>query len=154
MDEAPQDDAAALQVLRSARRELAVFSMHLQPPHFRDAVWLSALKAFLLAHERAHARIFVCNEGGASARASALVELGRRLPGRLELRTRAAEQDVGFDGEWVIADDHGLWSRRGADGAPERVHLRSPGEVRPTLHVFQRIWDAAEPAQELRGLHL
>lgn len=145
---------AARALAQSARRELLLLTYDFDARLYGSEVFVDTVKGFALADEHARLRVLINQPRLAMQGAHRLVELGRRIPSRIEFRELLDERVLEHRGELLIADQRGLLERREPDALYARHSPDSPLLARQRARDFQTLWDESPPAQELRVLGL
>jgi hypothetical protein len=146
--------AKALLLVRAARHELLLRSDALERPLYGGEDFYEAVKGFLLASERARLCVLVRLPQEALQNAQRLIDLGQRLSSRVEFREPTEEQgDIG-QAEWLIADRRVLLERRSPESLESQFWAQEPQRGKLQGEAFDKLWNEAQPAQELRSLGL
>lgn len=145
--------AAALEVVKQAHLEICLFSDELDPDLYGEAGFVSALRQFVLRHQRTRVRVLLAHSLRAARGPHALVDLARALPSYIELRELPSEQRAAVD-EQLIADGRVLLERASAHSLDARLYRADPMRAREYQRRFDRLWDVSSPAQDLRRLRL
>lgn len=143
---------AALGLVRGARRELLLLSYELERRIYGQDELAEALKDFVLMSEHQRLRILLNQPRAALSHCPRLVELGRRLPSRVEFRQLPEDRIQDLQDDWLIADREQLLERASPDRLSAALWTGSAVTARQRGRSFDAIWNHAEPAQELRNL--
>jgi hypothetical protein len=144
--------AKAVAVARAARHELLLRSDMLDRTLYGGEDFYNAVKDFLLGSERARLCVLVLQPQAAVHNASRLIDLGQRLSSRVEFREPTAEQGQLEPSEWLIADRRALLERRGPESLEAQFWAEEPQRGKLDSEEFDKLWNEAQPAQELRSL--
>ncbi len=144
---------ACVTVVGDARMQVAVLSHDLDARVFGSAAFVDAARSFCLAHAHAVLRILVRHPALAMRDANRLVELGRRLPSRIQFR-QPDEQDHAVVEELVIADERSLLCRERHDQMETTLLRHAPLDARLKLKFFNELWERAQPAREFSELKI
>lgn len=146
--------AAAGEIASRARREIALLSFQLPNEFYGASTFAEAVKRMILdsAGRRARVRVLVQEPRGA-ATGNRLVTLGQELSSFVDFRQPAAEH-ADWRGEWLIVDERHLLERQAPESLVASCHMDAPPDARAALRRFDEVWEMAEPAAELRRLHL
>lgn len=145
--------ATALIAVAGAKRELLLLSHELDPRFYAADAFVTAVKTFALASERACLRILL-NRTDLARRGHALVALGRRLPSRIEFRELSPEQKREHDGELLIADGRALLKRKDPRSLTAQWLADAPADGKRAREAFVQLWEESIPAADLRELAL
>lgn len=142
---------AALELARSARRTIAIFTRDLDPVIYDDREFMDACKDVVLGTRFAKLRILVCDTGRAVKEGSRMMEMCRRLSSFMEIR-RVHEDFQDITETFIVVDEHGLLYRKLADRWEGFADLDDPGQAREKLRLFDRIWEKSQVDTETRSL--
>ncbi len=146
--------AETLQLIAAARRELCIYTRDLDPQLFDNEQVLEALKQLSISGRGASIRVIVQDQRVPSQRGNRLVALAQRLSSVFALRTPTIEEDLQYPSAFVINDVRGYYFRvLGSRFDGESVNY-SPGKHAQYLEFFNRVWERAEPSEELRQVTL
>jgi len=145
---------AALSVARVAQHELLLLTYAFESALYGSESIVEAIKAFALAHERATLKVLInqprlCVQGG-----HRLIELGRRLPSRIQFRELLEERTLTHRGELLIADRKAVLERNEPDALFARQTMNAPLLGKQRGADFDALWEESPPATELRVLGL
>lgn len=146
--------AAALeQLVAPARMEVVILSHGFDAALYGGETFVERIKDFCLAHERARVRVLVNQPALAMRGAHRFIELGRRLPSRIQFR-QLDEEDRGVVEELVVADGRGLLHRETPDQLEARFIADAPLDARARLKTFDELWERGVPAREFSELKI
>lgn len=149
----PAYSRVATELIGAARLQVAILSHALDARVYGDAAFIEQARRFCLQHERATLRVLV-NQPGLSVReANRFIELGRRLPSRIQFR-ELDEQDRGVVEELLICDERSVLHKERYDALEARCHRHAPLEARLRLKDFNLLWDRSLPAREFSELRI
>lgn len=144
--------AKALHLVRAARQELLLRSDVLERALYGSEEFSSAVKDFLLGSERARLCVLVRQPHEALQNAQRLIDLGQRISSRVEFREPTDEQgDIG-QAEWLIADRRILLERQSPESLESQFWAGEPRRGKTRGEDYDKLWNEAQPAQELRSL--
>lgn len=141
----------ALDMIASARREIALLSYNLDPRLYNRPDMESALKDFILLSPRSSLRILLRDESVA-ARGHRVVDMGQTLTSFVEFRTLGERQQE-IQADCLIIDENKILERRTPDSLDARYYSNQPALVRGKRRQFDEWWQAGDPASALRRLH-
>lgn len=145
--------AAAVEVAGRAQREIALLSYDLPTWAYGSQAFCTAVRELILNAPRANVRVLIHDAKTVATRGQPLIELLRQLSSYAEIRV-LAEHQRGHQDDCLIADEHHLLERDTPDTPSARAHFDSPLAGRAARRRFDGLWESAEPASELRRLHL
>ena len=141
-------------LLHQGRRDLRIYTRDLEPALFAHPLIVQAFKDFATAGGGAVARFVVQDPAQARRQPHPLLSLAQRLPSGFDFRTPQDPEDMQYPSVYVVNDRDGylfrlLGSRFEADWSPAL-----PARNRQLREHFERVWERARPATELRSLAL
>lgn len=145
--------SAALGLLKTTRRTLALFTRDLEPAVFGTVDFATALQRLALRSRFSHIRIVVIDPATAIREGHRLVALARRLPSFIEFR-RPGPDHAGLAETFLVTDETGIWYRPLSSRYEGFADTDNSFEARKYLKQFSEIWSQAEPEQEFRRLGL
>jgi len=147
--------AAALQsAAEAAQRELLLLCFDFDRGLYGSEGFADAVKRLALSGERARIRVLINQPKAAMRGAHRLVELGRRLPSRIEFRELDEEQQIAQRGDWLIADQRRLVERSAPDALVARALDDAPLAAQARARAFGELWDRSPGCAEFRVLGL
>ncbi|HET7921343.1 MAG TPA: hypothetical protein VFM15_01155 [Gammaproteobacteria bacterium] len=154
-DLASADDcrAASLDLLKTMRRSLALFTRDLEPAIYGSVEFATSLQRLALRSRFTHIRVVVVDPGPAIRDGHRLVELARRLPSFMEFR-RPGPEHARLPESFLVVDETGFMYRPLASRYEGSADTANGLEARKLLKQFAEIWSLAEPEQEFRRLGL
>lgn len=145
--------SAALELIKTTRRTLALFTRDLEPAIFGTAEFATALQRLALRSRFSHIRIVVIDPSTAIREGHRLVALARRLPSFMEFR-RPGPDHADLPDTFLVTDEIGVLYRPLASRYEGFADTDNVFEARKYLKRFAEIWSQAEPEQEFRRLGL
>jgi hypothetical protein len=145
--------AAAAEVARRARLELALLSFDLPAWAYGTPAFCDAVRDLILRYQRARVRVLIHDVYTVTSRDHRLIHLLRDLDSYTEIR-KLAEHQGDHREDCLIADEHHLLKRDTPEALTAVVRYDSPLDGRAAYRDFDQLWDGSEPASELRRLHL
>ena len=136
---------------RQARRMLYIVSRDLGPKVFEEAETVAAIKDFVLGSRRATVRIIVRDVSRIISRGHRLVDLQRRLPSYMSIRTPAKEHQD-YNSAFVVADQTAVLYRKFADRYEGTVSFGDPQSAEELTNLFDEMWEHASAPADLRNL--
>jgi hypothetical protein len=144
--------AKAVELARGARYELLLRSDALDRVLYGSEDFYNTVKDFLLGSERARLCVLVRLPQEAVHNAPRLIDLGQRLSSRVEFREPGEQQGEIDPADWLIADRRVLLERRSPDSLEAQFWAEEPQRGKLYGEEFDKLWNEAQPAQELRNL--
>ena len=145
--------AATLAVVRSARRELSLYTRNLDPDLLDNETILEAIKALAIAGRGARIRVLVQTPLSAAQDGHRLVALGQRLTSVVEFRT-PVDDDRQYAGAFVVSDSYGYFFRALGARFDGETAVRAPGRGKQLQEYFDAVWERAELCEDLRQLNI
>ena len=141
-------------LVHQGRREIVVYSRELEPALYAHPAIVDAFKGFAVAGRGARARFILQDPALAQRQPHPLLALAQRLPSVFQFRVPHDPEELQYPSVYVANDADGylfrlLGSRFEGDWSPA-----SPGRNRQLREAFERSWERARPATELRSLAL
>lgn len=144
--------SALLAAVATARREVLLLSFDFDRSLYGGEAFVDAIKALGLSSERARIRVLINQPKSAMKGAHRFVELGRRLPSRIEFRELNEERRIGERGDWLIVDERHLVERGSPDALVARQQLDAPLIARAKATAFMALWEESQGCAEFRVL--
>lgn len=144
---------AALAVIASAGRELAIYTRDLDSALLGSGEAIDALKALALRGRGARIRILVQEPQIAALDGHRLIPLAQRLTSVFELRT-PVEDDRQYPGAFIVSDTLSYYFRALGSRFEGETSPRGPGRASQLQEYFDRVWERAALCDELRQLSL
>jgi predicted GNAT family N-acyltransferase len=146
--------SAILDVIGTARREIAILTRDLDPAVLDHADVLDALKRLALSGANVQIRILVQEPARASAEGHRLIALAQRLSSVFAFRTPVEEIDLQYAGCFAINDRSGYFERTLASRFDGEGNSHAPPRNAQLLGTFNAIWERSEPTAEMRRLDI
>ncbi len=144
---------AAIEIAKTANRNLAIFTHDLEPGIYDDLDFLEVVKRLILSRAYARVRVLIADPMRAIKNGNRFVQLGRRLNSFIEFRH--VHEDYGQHREaYCIADGGGIVYRLDAARWDGIVDHNVPAVTDMYLTTFDEIWHASEVEQEFRRLNI
>lgn len=144
--------SAALAAVGSARREVLLLSYDFDRALYGSEGFVDAIKALGLSSERARIRVLINQPRVAMRGAHRFVELGRRMPSRIEFRELPEERLATHRADWLIVDERHLIERSTPDALFARQQFDAPQVARAKAKAFLELWDESPGCTEFRVL--
>lgn len=144
--------SALLAMAAGARREILLLSVDLDRALYGSEAFVEAIKALALSSARARVRVLVGQPRAAMQAGHRLVELGRRLPSRIEFRELAEERRAAHRGDWLIVDQRSWIERSHPDALTAALQHGAPLQARARAKAFLALWEASPGCAEFRTL--
>lgn len=144
--------SALLAAVATARREVLLLSFDFDRALYGGEAFVDAIKALGLSSERARIRVLINQPRAAMKGAHRFVELGRRLPSRIEFRELNEERQIGHRGDWLIVDERHLIERGSPDALVARQQLDAPLIAGAKATAFMALWEESQACAEFRVL--
>lgn len=144
---------AALELVRTARANLALFTRDLDPALYSTEEFAAAVRQLALRSRYSRIRIVVIDPAAAIKDGHRFIELSRRLSSFIELR-RPSQDHAKLAESFLITDENGLLYRPVAARYEGFTDPENPFEARKHLRLFEEIWEQSESEPEFRRLGL
>lgn len=144
--------SALLAAVATARREVLLLSFDFDRALYGGEAFVDAIKALGLSSERARIRVLINQPRAAMKGAHRFVELGRRLPSRIEFRELNEERQIGHRGDWLIVDERHLIERGSPDALVARQQRDAPLIAGAKATAFMALWEESQGCAEFRVL--
>ena len=144
---------AALAVIASARRELAIYTRDLDAALLDNVEALDVLKALAIRGRGARIRVLVQEPQIAALDGHRLIPLAQRLTSVFELRT-PTEEDRQYASAFLVSDTYSYYFRALGSRFDGETSPRGPGRASQLQEYFDRVWERAALCDELRQLSL
>lgn len=138
--------------VEAARREVLLLSFDFDRGLYGSEAFVDAIKALGLSSDRARIRVLINQPRSAMRDAHRLVELGRRMPSRIEFRELPEQRLSTHRADWLIVDERHLIERGAPDSLFARQQLDAPLLARAKAKAFQELWDESPGCTEFRVL--
>jgi hypothetical protein len=139
-------------LLRSARREVRLFSPHLDSAVFNTDAVTGALAAFATQHGRNRARVLLEDATQVLRDNSRLISLARRLPDNVELR-ELEDADRGARDAYLVADRAAYFAQADVTRSEATVVTQKSRDLADLIERFEAAWERSRPVA-LRPLGL
>lgn len=143
----------AASMLRQAKRDLALFTLDLDPNVYDQEAFLEGFKALALRSRFTRIRILLQDNALVLQRGHRLVELAQRLPSIIEIR-RPGEEYLNYPENFLLVDDCGYLHRKGAESYQGIACYHNRHRVNRLQVLFDEAWEYGTPERELAPLHL
>ena len=143
----------ALQVIHGAKRCVKLYSPELDHALFDTPDMVQMLSEFVRAAPSCHVEILITRTKPIVSRGHALLELARRLDGKIAIR-RVPEGLHADAQSWLIADNHGVWVQSEPDEYRGWCDTFNPVQAERFDKRFIHFWDRSVTDSELRVLRL
>lgn len=145
--------SATLDVVKSARRSLSIFSHDLDPSVYDRIEFLDAVKHLILTHKFSRIQILLISPVDAVKGGHRLVELARRFSTFFEIR-RVHPDFKERNDAFLIADESGVVYRMDTRRWEGIADTNAPRIAQKYLDIFEEAWQHSEPEPEFRQLHI
>lgn len=143
--------SATLDVVKSARRSLAIYSQDLDPSVYDRIEFLDAVKKLILTHKFSRIQILLVSPVEAVKNGHRLVELARRFSTFFEIR-RVNPEYAKRNDAFLIADESGVVYRLDSRRWEGIADTNAPRIAQKYLDQFDEAWQHSEPEPEFRQL--
>lgn len=141
-------------MIAQAERSIDIFGKDLDPLVFNDLAVGEAIEDMILRNRRAaRIRIVVREPWLLVQRGHCLLNLRRRLPSFIELRT-AADEHQNIRESFFIADGIGILHRPYSDSHKANANFCEPAEARRLSGLFADIWEFGQSDPNFRSVLL
>ncbi len=145
---------ALLNLLRSARHQLWIYSRDLDPLLLGDPAALEEIRRVGLSGRGADIRIIVHDPAAAGHERSGLLPLAQRMSSTVQIRRPTEDVDLQYPSAFVLADAGGYLFRPLGSRYDGNMNPHAPGRQRQLLDYFREVWERSAVAEELRQLRL
>jgi predicted GNAT family N-acyltransferase len=145
---------ALLPLLRTARRQLCIYTRAMDPELFSGDEVLRELRRIATAGRGAEIRVLVQDPDTALHDGAPLLALAQRLSSAVQVRTPDQDGEQAFAGAYVINDQAGLLFRPIGSRYEGSARHHAPGHHRQLQDQFRHAWDRASPTSILRSQSL
>ncbi|MEM7084190.1 MAG: hypothetical protein AAF465_15785 [Pseudomonadota bacterium] len=145
--------SATLDVVKSARRSISIFTQELDPSVYDRIEFLDAVKQLILTHKFSRIQILLVSPMDAVKNGHRLVELARRFSTFFEIR-RVDPEFINRKDAFLVADESGVVYRLDATRWEGIADTNAPRIAQKYLDIFEEAWQRSEPEPEFRRLHL
>jgi len=143
----------ALSMLQQTRRDVAIFSRHLDGRLYDTSKFIQALSHLAVQHPRCKIRLLLKDVEPLVKYGHRIIELSRRLSSMIGIRT-IHEDYREYNEAYMVFDERGIIKRRYADRYEGIANFNDPKQARELLSFFNEVWNVSEPDPNLRRLHL
>jgi hypothetical protein len=144
---------AHLELVNTARHELAVATPALEITIWNSAAMGEAIGHFLARHPRNRARLVIEDTEQMLAYCPRLVELTRRYSDLLLIR-RLGDAHRGLAEMFVLADRDSCLLQTDIRLVDATLDLAAPRIAAPHVQRFEQIWESSDPIAGLHGFRL
>jgi hypothetical protein len=148
-----ENRAAAVALVRQAKRSVDIFSRHLDPAIYDRMELIEAMKQLVLDHRRARIRIVLSDPQPIVRDGHRLAALALRLSSFMQIRVPGPPHK-GFNQALLIVDGTGYVHRELADRYEGTTCFADRGQAGELTRLFNQIWDLAVPDPNLRQMRL
>lgn len=142
------------EVIAHAEKNIDILSYELDPEFYNQNTLCEQLTDFVLESRYKRIRILVQEPRQAVYGGHCLIELGKRLSGRILLRRPAKEHRRKAAPQFLIADACHLFYREFSDSHKTQSYIDQALLVQPLLTQFEAQWALAESHPDLRYLNI
>ena len=146
--------AARLQLLRGARRRVAIYQPALATDAYNSAAELDELRRIATAGRGAELRLLLHDPAAALRDSHRLVALAQRLPSTVLVREPSEESDRSYGAAYLLTDTGGYLFLPEAGRARGRAALEDRASQAPLQQHFQQVWERSARASVLQPLDL
>lgn len=146
--------AAALELASRAQLAVRLLSFDFDRALYGDEAFVDQIKRLALSNERARIRVLINQPKAAMRSAHRFIELGRRLPSRIEFRELPEDLMIGERGDALIVDHQGLLERSEPGALVARLQRKAPLAARAAAQRFDELWEQSSGCSEFRSLGL
>jgi len=146
-------DQHAISLCQSASRYLCILSPRLDHAAFDNQAMADAVSALARAGRHTQVRILVSDTRNIITYGHRLLQLARRLPSKVHIRTMKEHPD--WNGETIVMRDHdGVLYKPAGPGHDAFYEPDSRASTRRHLDLFDSLWTHSVADPELRALSL
>jgi predicted GNAT family N-acyltransferase len=140
--------------ITAARRELYLYSRHLDPGLFDAPEVLEALRRLATRRQRVEIRILLQDAGTPQRAHAPLIGLGQRLSSVFAFREISDPADHGYASAFIANDSGGYYFRTLGNRFDGEAALDFGGRARQLVDSFMPIWERARVVTEFRALDI
>jgi predicted GNAT family N-acyltransferase len=140
-----------LALIRSARRDICIYTRDLDPLLLDNDSALDALRALAIGGN-ASIRILLQQPQQPLRRGHRLVALTQRLSSVFSVRTPVQDSDLQYPSAFLLNDRHGFYFRTLGNRFEGEAINYAPGRHAQLLELFKQVWERSESSEELRQL--
>jgi hypothetical protein len=139
-----------LALARQAKRSLTIFSYDLEPSLYNSPDFYNAARDVIGTDPNAMIRILVYDISQTIIKGHRLLDLGQRLPSRVQIRQLPKK----FHHAFLVADEIGVLDRRRAERYEATANFNSAGWANNLIHFFNKAWEQSSRTSEVRSLNI
>lgn len=140
LDELADFQAHALKLVQNGRRQLCIFSATLDAPLYNTDAFRDTVRIFATQDRYAHARILVKDTKPLIEHGHRLLQLARRLSGKVDIR-RLTVEPQNNNHSWLIVDNDKLLYKHDEDAYQGYVDLAAAPKCKLFLEEFTNLWE-------------
>ncbi|MEM6639890.1 MAG: hypothetical protein AAF610_08300 [Pseudomonadota bacterium] len=144
---------ATMEVARTARRAISIFSDDLEPWLYGTPEFAELAKNLILTHKFARVRVLIKSPVRCVCEGHRLIELARRFSTFMEIRV-VEFRDQKRPDAFLVSDQRGMMHRALATRYDGTADLRDAAGSLRLLEFFDTAWNRASRATELQRLYL
>lgn len=141
-------------VVTATRRELCLYSRHLDPGLFDAPEVLEALRRLATRRQRVDIRILLQDAGTPQRAHAPLIGLGQRLSSVFAFREITDPADHGYASAFIANDSGGYYFRTLGNRFDGEAALDFGGRARQLADGFMPVWERARVVTEFRALDI
>ena len=145
--------AAIDHMAQQAVRSVKIFSQELDHELYDQVEFIKIASSICRQRKNCTISILLKNADKCTRFGHRLVELQKRVPSSIEIRSVPAEYEQMND-EFMVVDDIGMVKRFALGYMRGHCEFRSVPDAVKSGRQFNEIWERSEPCQELRRLSL
>jgi predicted GNAT family N-acyltransferase len=139
-------------IITATRRELCLYSRHLDPGLFDAPEVLEALRRLATRRQRVDIRILLQDAGTPQRAHAPLIGLGQRLSSVFVFREITDPADHGYASAFIANDSGGYYFRTLGNRFDGEAALDFGGRARQLAEGFMPVWERARVVTEFRAL--
>ncbi len=141
-------------IITATRRELCIYSRHLDPGLFDAPEVLEALRRLATRRQRVDIRILLQDAGTPQRAHAPLIGLGQRLSSVFAFREITDPADHGYASAFIANDSGGYYFRTLGNRFDGEAALDFGGRARQLADGFMPVWERARVVTEFRALDI
>lgn len=141
-------------IITATRRELCLYSRHLDPGLFDAPEVLEALRRLATRRQRVEIRILLQDAGTPQRAHAPLIGLGQRLSSVFAFREITDPADHGYASAFIANDSGGYYFRTLGNRFDGEAALDFGGRARQLADGFMPVWERARIVTEFRALDI
>lgn len=141
-------------IIRSAQRNLAIFSQQLEPLLYNHPEICEAISTLARKNRYSSIRIIALNTHSSASDGHCLISLSQRLSSSIQIKTPTTPELKHFSESWLIADDHSICEINNPSRYEGSLIQNNRLHVKSKLEFFDHAWENSQPDHNTRRLSI